>query len=165
MAKCRLFLCVLLLAGCHEMFGPAVHLKNAEQYSRQQNYDKAIEEYRAHIADRLHVHNRPEWENPYFYLILIGDLQLLQEKPEEALKSYNEAEADGVDTSLVSDRYRSLAHWYETRGNFEKAVEILKIRREQDPILFDAMLDRVSKEIVHEEDAQSELKSQKKAQK
>ncbi|NDC36613.1 MAG: hypothetical protein EBZ48_01020 [Proteobacteria bacterium] len=140
--------------GCALFQNPGSrHLMKAEEFSRQEQYDKAIEEYRQHMQYRLALEKRPEWENPYFYLILIGDLQLIQDKPADARLSLQEAESRGVDVNLISDRYRSLAHWYEKKGDLNMAFTILKERREQDPILFDAMLDRIAKKIVAAADA------------
>jgi hypothetical protein len=142
------------LGGCALFRNPdSLHLMKAEEFSRQEQYDKAIEEYRLHMRYRLSLEKRPEWENPFFYLILIGDLQLLQDKPDQARATLEEAEKQGVDVNLVSDRYRSLAHWYEKKGDLDTAFSILKGRREHDPILFDAMLDRIAKLIVAEADA------------
>lgn len=144
---------LLSLTACRRLFAnpDALHLQKAEELSRQGQYDAAIEEYQAHMRYRLRLKDRPEWENPYFYLILIGDLELGRGKPDAALRTYVEAEEAGVDTNLISDRYRSLARWYEEKGELERAVDILKTRREKDPILIDAMLDRISKAIVARE--------------
>ncbi|MDC0358397.1 hypothetical protein OAO01_06230, partial [Oligoflexia bacterium] len=82
------------------------HLRDAEEYSRQKEFDKAIESYQKHIHARLGVKERPEWENPFFYHIIIGDLQLGQEQVEAALASYELAEKHGVEPGFISDRYR-----------------------------------------------------------
>lgn len=144
----------LILSGCSSWFinQDTLHLMKAEELSRQGKYPEAISEYEQHMRHRLELKKRPEWENPYFYLILIGDLELMQDKPEVALQRYQEAEQKGVDSNLISDRFRSLAHWHETRGRLEHAVSLLKERREKDPILIDAMLDRLSKQIVAKEE-------------
>lgn len=107
------------------------------------------------MNERLRVKDRPEWENPYFYLILIGDIQLGQDQPGDAQATYDEAEKKGVDDALVSDRYRSLALWYEQHGNLQKAASTLTARRSHDPIIFDSILDRVSKAIVAQEEHQT----------
>lgn len=150
----RVILMSGVLGGCSLFQNPdSQHLMKAEEYSRQEHYDKAIDEYRQHMHYRLGLTKRPEWENPYFYLILIGDLQLIQDRPTEARATLQEAEQHGVDANLISDRVRSLAHWYEERKDFSTAFALLQERREQDPILFDAMLDRIAKRIVAEQDA------------
>lgn len=154
---------LLILTSCNRLFvnPDALHLQAAEEFSRKKEYDKAIEEYRAHIRYRLAIKERPEWENPYFYLVLIGDLQLIESKADAALSTYLEAEQQGVDPNLISDRYRSLASWYEDRGSLEKAVSLLKSRRNKDPILIDAMLDRLSKSIVAREQSAEPSRKQK----
>ncbi len=130
------------------------HLERAEEYSRKGQFDHAIEEYRDHMETRLDA-DRPEWENPYFYLILIGDIQLGQNKPVEALSTFEEADNKGVDKYLVSDRIRSTARWYEQHDQLDDAIRVLSKFRDRDDLLFDAMLDRISKELVRREDSQS----------
>lgn len=111
------------------------------------------------MDERLEVRDRPEWENPYFYLILIGDIQLGQGDPIAARQSYDDAEKAGVDVALISDRYRSLAVWYEKQNRLKEAVEILKSRRDKDPLIFDSILDRVLKALTAQEDAAAAGKS------
>jgi len=128
------------------------YLESAEELSRQGKTDEAIAQYRAHIDERLAVKDRPEWENPYFYLLLIGDLQLHSGQPDSAIATYEEAEQKEVHASLVSDRYRSVARWYETQGKLQEAAAILQRFRSRDDLLFDSMLDRISKQIVLNEE-------------
>ena len=143
-----LILCFVLGCGTSNSYK---FLKEAEEYSRKQEYQDAIGSYRKHIKNRLEYKDRPDWENPYFYLLVIGDLYIGQEKPEEALLSYIEADEKGVDEKLVLDRFRYLANWYENNQQFEKAIEILNTYRDRDSLLFDIMLDRISKELVNSE--------------
>lgn len=123
-------------------------LKKAEQLSANKEYEKAIEAYKQHIQERLKIKNRPDWEDPNFYYILIGDLYLAKESVGEALEAYDRAEKSGIDRMLVSDRYRSVALWYEQRKELDKALEILNRYRDRDQLLFDATSDRIAKEIV-----------------
>ena len=107
------FLALLIVASCVSgcrpfafarvlrFGGSADHLESAEELSRQGKTDEAITHYRAHIEERLAVADRPEWENPYFYLLLIGDLQLNNGQPDAALATYEEAEQQKVHASLV----------------------------------------------------------------
>ena len=141
----------LIMFGC-SLGNSNSSLKRAEELSRQEKYDEAITAYREHMEKRLDLKQRPEWENPYFYLILIGDIQLGQNKVKEALKTYEEAEKKGVYNALVADRYRSVAEWYEKKDKLETAFKLLKRYRDRDPLLFDAMLDRLAREIVRRED-------------
>lgn len=143
--------CLLLLSGC--LFSPGeTELQRAEELSRQKKYPEAIASYRKHMEERLALSSRPEWENPFFYLILIGDIQLGIGQPEEALTSYLEAEESKVDIYLVADRLRSVARWYEEKGEYDKAMKLLLTHRDRDPLLFEAMLDRVSKAKTLKED-------------
>ncbi len=99
--------------------------------------------------------DRPAWENPYFYMLSIGDLQLRMGQPDQALTSFKTAEEHHVDASLISDRYRSIAIWYEEHGQFEKALSVLTGYRDRDSLLFDAMLDRIARRMTAQEAAQS----------
>lgn len=135
------------------MFGPDKQLELAEQFLRQSRYDDAISAYRKHIDERLALEDRPEWENPWFYLLMIGDVELRAGQPEKAILSYTEAETRGVDTSLVLDRYRSTAAWYEKEGRLAEAANLLATQRDRDPLIFNGMLDRISREIVAQEDS------------
>jgi KDO2-lipid IV(A) lauroyltransferase len=140
----------LTLTSCRTILGlnGSRLLSRAEEYSRQGETDKAIEAYNDHIAERIEDEKRPEWENPYFYELIIGDLYLREGKVAEALLSYERAENNKVDLVLVSDRYRYVASWYEKSGDLLNAMEVLKKYRERDSLLFDAMLDRLAKELV-----------------
>jgi predicted Zn-dependent protease len=113
-----------------------------------------------HIAERGRVANRPEWENPSFYLVLIGDLELGRDRVDQALENYVEADAAKVDEALVSDRIRSVAKWYEDRQRFGEAFALLQKYRLRDPLLFDPTLDRLGKKITELEEKTREVKSQ-----
>jgi len=152
MRQLVVFIMFGVLGGCPVGFSSPSHLERSEEFSRQGKYDDAIQAYRKHMEYRLGVAKRPEWENPYFYLILIGDIQLGQNKVDEAVKSYKEAEEAKVDQYLISDRYRGVARWYEDRGELARAIQFLGEHRAKDPLLIDAMLDRLAKELVRKED-------------
>ena len=152
----------LALSGCRVFFystpagsstAAAEHLRAAEDYVDKSNYDQAIIEYRAHIDERLQIEERPDWENPWFYLILISDLELRRGDVSAALASLDQAIEKKVDTSLVADRYRAIARWYEERGELEKSFEVLQKYRDVDPLLFDAILDRLGRKIVAAEES------------
>lgn len=148
--------CVLLLApGCFQVRWGDNHdyLRQAEEASRQKDWDLAVASYRRHIDSRLAIQSRPDWENPWFYLLMIGDIELGRERPEPALLSYQEAFDKGVERGLVSDRFRLVATWYEQRGRLSEALDLLKQHREKDELLFDIMLDRISRELTRREDA------------
>ena len=143
------------LSGCLLFSASPSKLQKAEELSRQKKYPEAIAVYHQHMEERLAVKDRPEWENPYFYYILIGDIELGTDKPEDALKSYMEADQKGVDAYLVADRFRSVARWYEDKGELDKAIALLLAHREKDPLLFEAMLDRLNKTKTIQEDMKS----------
>lgn len=144
-----------ILSGCgpHRR-GDFGHLERADELGRSGKYTEAIEEYRAHMEFRLSVKNRPEWENPYFYLLLIGDIQLGSGDVAAAEKSYLEARDREVDPYLISDRMRGIARWHEERGDLKAALEVLERYRELDPLLYDSMLDRIARTLTAKEDAE-----------
>ena len=142
-------LALSVTSGCFSS-GPT-ELLDAEQLTSDGKHDEAIAAYREHIANRLEVTDRPEWENPYFYLLNVGDIELSRGNVDKALAAYEEAEREKVDPPLVADRYRAVASWYEEHGQLEKALEILTKYREKDPLIFDSMLDRVARELTKAE--------------
>ena len=155
-------LCTLAFSGCRVFFystsadgstAAAEHLRAAEDFADKSNYEQAIIEYQAHIDQRLKVEGRPEWENPWFYLILISDLELRRGDVNAAIAALDRANEMKVDTSLVADRYRAIARWYEERGELDKSFDVLQKYREIDPLLFDAILDRLGRKIVAAEES------------
>lgn len=126
-------------------------LKLAEEALRAGNYTEAVSLYQKHMNDRLQIKVRPEWENPYFYELLIGDVYLSQGEIDSALAAYERAEKNGVHTNLVSDRYRAVARWFEDKGELQKAFDTLVKYRDRDSLLFDAMLDRIGRAITDKE--------------
>jgi len=150
------FVLFFLLTGCsgsYFKFGPYRNAEQAEEFLRQGKFDDACESYRKHVEDRLANKDRPEWENPYFYYLIIGDIKLRDGKVKEALAAYEFAESKKIDSQLVSDRYRYVAQWYEKKGDFRNAMAILQKYQDRDPLLFDAVLDRVAKELTKIEDS------------
>lgn len=138
------------VAGCTRL-GGGTKLELAEQLLRENRHEDAIAAYRAHIENRLAISDRPEWENPQFYLLVIGDVYLGQGDITNALACYDQAAKEGIHPSLISDRYRSTAKWYEDRNQLKEAMEVLKQHRELDTLLFDAMLDRIAKTLTEQE--------------
>lgn len=139
-----------LLVGC-SIVSSASLVDDAEQFTEQARYNEAIETYQRHIANRLADPTRPEWENPYFYLLQIADLQLLLTQPEDAVRSCLQAKAAGVESNLLADKLRTIARWYEEHGDFTRAFLLLKEHRDIDPLLFDALLDRVGRTLTQQE--------------
>lgn len=148
----------LAICGCSSSyfkFGPYRNAEQAEEYLRQGKLEEACESYRKHVEDRLANKDRPEWENPYFYYLIIGDIKLRDNKVKEALAAYEFAESKKIDPQLVSDRYRYVAQWYEKKGDYKNAMVVLQKYQNRDPLLFDAVLDRIAKELTNIEDAKS----------
>lgn len=144
---------VLAAPGCG-VFGSAGtdHLRLAEEYTRQGDIAGAIDRYTRHIAYRNSIEDRPEWENPHFYELMIGDLELRRNDLAAALAAYERAERAGIEPGLVSDRYRSTGSWLEQNGRLGEALTLLRRYRDRDPLLFDAMLDRIARAVTAAED-------------
>ena len=132
--------------GCFSTESAQLH--TAEELTTEGKPDEAIAAYRKHISERLETVDRPEWENPYFYLLNIGDIELSRGNVDAALAAYEEAEREKVELPLVADRYRAVAMWYEEHGQLQKALDVLTKYREKDPLIFDSMLDRVARELT-----------------
>lgn len=139
----------LLLGGCFSS-GPE-QLSTAENLTSQGKHDEAIAAYREHISERLQTSQRPEWENPYFYLLNVGDIELSRGNVDAAIAAYEEAEREKVESPLVADRYRAVASWYEEHGDLQKAIDTLTKYRERDPLIFDSMLDRIARKLTESE--------------
>lgn len=147
----------LLLAGCKFYFttftlGPSrSHAAKAQELREEGKCEEAIEEYLAHIQERLAEKSRPENENPYFYYLLIGDCRLQMEQVDPAIAAFERARNEGVDRPLVSERLRRLGRWFEEQNRFEEGIEHLMKFRELDPLLFDLEIDRLHKAQVRQE--------------
>ncbi len=153
MIKFYLTFFLLLSAGCSALMSKN-KAQIAEELTRQGKYSEAIELYNQHIQERLEVKDRPEWENPYFYLILSGDIQLGTGDVDLALQTFIEADKKGVDRYLISDRIRSIAKAYEEKNQLDKGISLLLEQRSRDPLLFDTMLDRLNKAKTLQEQGQ-----------
>ncbi len=144
---------LLLLQGC--IFFPTNRPSRAQvagELRTEGKFDEAIAEYRAHIADRAASPSRTADENPSFYLVLIGDIELERGNYEAAKSSYATAREENVGKELVGDRYRLLAESYAKEHRFEEAIAVLKEGRALDPLLFDIAIDDLHKRSLQEED-------------
>ncbi|MFN4894276.1 MAG: hypothetical protein ACK5GN_02460 [Pseudomonadota bacterium] len=139
-----------LLLGCSSI-GSSGMVDHAEELLANSHHKEAIVAYRNHIQNRLAAADRPEWENPHFYLLRIADIELEMGEPVQALETCTSADAHGVDAALITDRYRAIANWYIERRELDSAFKLLQKHRQRDPLLFDAMLDRVGREITGRE--------------
>jgi KDO2-lipid IV(A) lauroyltransferase len=137
----------LSLTGC--MFqGQEPLLTRADQLRQDKQYDQAIALYQEHIDKRLRIHQREDWENPYFYELLIGDTYLEQDKLSDAKAAYRAAYDHEVDRTLFLDRIRLLAAKYEEKNEFQTALDLLKPYANEDPLLINAQLDRIAKALA-----------------
>ncbi len=154
---------VLATSGlsCSQVGSSSDLIAQADSDLEHGRYEEALEGYRRHRDERLTVSDRPEWENPHFYTLLMGDVELQRGDPEAALQLYTLADQERLSASLVSDRYRALAAWHLEHGQFEKALDVLNTHRDRDPLLFDAMLDKVAKEMTRQEESRSKTVSAK----
>lgn len=125
-------------------------LTQAEEFSSKGEFERAISAYEDHIKARLDS-AKPEWENPFFYYLKIGDIHLRQNHPEKALSAYLTAKEKGIDKLMISDRLRALASWYEKNNQLEQALTLLTTYSELDPVLFNAMLDRIARKLSDQE--------------
>ena len=146
----------LVLLACLISCGPYYpkklkHLMRAEHLTSEGDFKEAIREYEKHIDLRSNQEH-PDWENPYFYLLIIGDLKLKLKKPKEALKNYLKADSQKVSSILVNDRIRLVASWYESNSKIKEAIKLLEKYRKRDTLMFDLMLDRFSKKLVKTQD-------------
>ncbi len=151
-AKFVLLTILLLNAGCTWFANKPGHRQSADNFVKEKRYNEAIESYWQHINERLAVKSKPDWENPYIYLLDIGDIHLQQGQVNEALHFYEMAQQKGVKAAYVNDRYREVARWYESQGQLEAAIEHLKKYRESDEFLIDLMLDRLARKLVESQD-------------
>lgn len=145
----RLFLILLIITiGCYAP--PVSFAQKAKNHLEKKQYEQAITAYQKHIDSRLKRKSRPEWENPYVYYLDIGDIYLLQNDLEGALKYYFLAEENKVEANLISDRLRKVAIWYEDNNQLDQALEHLKKYQDRDPEFFNMMLDRIAKRYAQE---------------
>lgn len=130
------------------------HARLAAQYRGEKRYEEAIREYQEHIASRLGDSRREPEENPYFYLILVGDIYLEQANTARALESYLEAKSKDVEPQLIVDRIRRVGRAFHDAKKYREAIELLKKYRALDEFGFDLDIDENLKEIVKLEDQQ-----------
>ena len=148
--RAALLILALLLSACG--FSQVSHLARAENFRADKKYTEAIEEYQAYIDQRQKEKNTNPDLNPNFYYLLIGDCYLGIDRPQDAKKAYISAKEQSVSPSIVASKFRSLAAYFEDRGEYSQAIEILTEFRPLDPMLFDIDIDRNHKELISAED-------------
>ena len=152
----------LLCTGCvfdFETFsfstGPS-HATIADDLRKEGKLKESIAEYEQHVSDRLASKRKFPDENPYFYYLLIGDVYLELDDPAEARRAYERALDEKVEPRLTSARLRRLGQWYEEKGKYEEALEVLKKYRDLDPEMYNLDIDQVHKAIVKKEQDEEE---------
>ena len=146
-------LALLSLEAC--FFFPSSRPSQAQvaaQLREEGKFEEAIAAYRKHIADREQSPSRAEDENPSFYLVLIGDVEMQRGDRQAAKAAYAAARTQNVSTGLVGDRYRQLAEAYAKDSEYEEAIAVLKEGRDIDPLLFDIAIDDLHKRSLQAED-------------
>lgn len=144
----------LLLASCSgnktklEGYSGSSYAELGDYLREKGKTECAVKAYMTHMKKRLNKENLKNSENPYFYYILIGDTYLDSDNIEMALSSYNEAKEKNVERSLLADRFKLIAKWYEKDGKYDQAFEILKSNRELDPISIDLAIDSLHKKYI-----------------
>lgn len=147
-----LAVCLLLSNSCGPSLRPNPSAATrAESLAEEGKVDAAIAAYREHIELRLADPRRPESENPYFYLLMIGDLYLASGRIELAREAYEEARNKAVDQALTAERLRRFATHFEKKGLLEQAISELRQYRELDPLMFDSEIDRLHKLFIARE--------------
>lgn len=123
----------------------------AEELRSKQKYEDAINVYQDHIRSRLKDKSRPEFENPYFYYLLVSDTYLEMGEPQKAEEAINLAQKNLVTNEFLVDRYRQIIEFYESNQQLEKAHNLATKYRELNPDTLDVDIDRLNKKIVLKE--------------
>lgn len=105
----------------------------------------AISLYKEHIQQRLTAKDRPEWENPWFYYLVIGDIFLKNGDIDKAVIYYIEAEKKGVKTEYVTDHIIRIALHYEEKEQYSEALKHLQNYKDRDPDFFNLIMDRIAR--------------------
>lgn len=158
-----LFIFFLLgLSACTLLEKEESLVEKADRLRADGLYQDAIQLYREHMTNRMVNPTRQSWENPHFYLLSIGDTYLEEGDPVRALQNYELALNSGVSEKLVTDRILSLASWFEQHDQPEQGIRLLESHKNLDSLLFNAVIDRLNRQIIAAEQAQEDLESQEK---
>jgi len=143
-------LCFFILVGCSSI--PLSRAEGARELWEEGKFEEAVQEYELHIKERKKNPKRPESENPDFYQLFIGDIYLELSKPEQAKAAYQLAKEKEVRKSLIIDRFKRLARWWEDKKEFQKAINSLRPLSDLDPLTVDPEIDRLHRKMVGEEE-------------
>jgi tetratricopeptide (TPR) repeat protein len=121
------------------------------ELEEQKQFEEARAVYKKHQVYRLSRRERAEWENPYFYSLLIGDLYLKEGKATDSLTMYEEALRHKVEAHLIDDRILKLGVWYMEKGLYGEAISLLSKYQKRNPLLYESALDKASKELTKRE--------------
>ena len=122
----------------------------AAQEFNDGDLEQARKNYFRHMKKRLLDESRPNDENPFFYLVLIGDIYLKEEKLERAFYFYRVGHGKKVKTPLIAYRIRKVALAYHKNKQSEIALDILREYRELDEFAFDAEKDKIHREYINQ---------------
>lgn len=139
--------CLGLLAACG-IARSNTPLARAEALRAAGKYREAIAEYETHKQNRIRQAAPGESPSPYFFSLLIGDLHLQLDEPEEAKAAYIEARDHDASHALVAHKIRYLGHWYEDHGKNDEAMQIYTEFHDLDPQLFEMDQDRLYKAML-----------------
>lgn len=141
---------LLILSGCYL----PTHLGMAESAYEAKKYNQAINEYELHIKSRLESKSRPDWENPYFYELIIGDIELEKGNFSEAIIRYKIAEDNKVELERISTRILEVGkqqYQLGIRNNDnilkKRAIKLLQDNAFRDSELYYWTLDKLVKQI------------------
>lgn len=129
-------------------------LESADAARKDGRFEEAISLYKQHMQQRLETSWKIKNENPYFWLLTVGDVYLEAGDPVKARQAYDLARENNVEVPLLVDRYLTLATWYKDHGDSKEAIAILTEYRSLDTLLFNGELDAISKELVAQEDGE-----------
>lgn len=124
-------------------------LSKAQELESSGSYAEARDAYEKYFAQLLEQNYKTP--NPYFYQVIIGDLELKLGNPDLALERYQTAIEHDVNKGLLSDRIRLLADWWENAGEADRSLALFQQYRFLDPQSFDYELSQLHRRIVARE--------------
>ncbi len=137
----RGFLITIILTSCaHESL-----LNKAELAFEENNYAEAVLLYDKHREERQNTKDRPSWENPSFYHLVVVESLLKLNKPEEAEARILLGIKEGVDNALIVDKLRLIAEWYVKNKDLTTAIDFLDKYHHLDEEYIDGIIDGLSK--------------------
>jgi len=145
--RSSLVFCSFLIASCSSVDSYSLPEKplQAQTLIKNGEIDQGIILYQEHMLERLKNPWRPDSENPYFYLILIGDAEKDRKNYEKAIEYYKEALSHRVADDLILSRMREVAFELFHTGQEDPAIELLQSFHKLDPLFIDGTIDELNK--------------------